>query len=683
MRFLIKPGRRAGHRAAALVVSCVAALAVACGSGDEGPSAGASGEFRSVSLLAGALNAGGPGYVDGPAVQARFNTPTGVAVAEDGAVWISEESGRIRRMDAAGLVETVVADVGALAIGRDANGRALSLFRPGAMARGPGGSVYVVAEQMVWSDSGPHDPRTALDERWVVLRVNRDGSVVPVLRSSRPRVARTALGLSVERSGQLLVSDAACAVWRGTPGSGVAEAELLHHLAGTAEAPACSGFDGVTSVTTDPQGRVVYSVMHGDVHRLESDGSVTTLAQAAVFGHGCVGMAYDRRGRLLLNRGGWQLSVLDAQGVQPWTGSSLEAGWFDGPAEAARFSRPCGLALDASGEAVFVVDQGMHTLRRIEADGRVTTLAGLARQEAFVDGVGLAARFGWYFNLASGRDGQVLVADGSQGLVRQIDALGHVRTIAGQPGGDRQPPGVDGPLAQATFVHPQHALLAGDGSLWVGDYSGVRRLGTDGVVRQVAPVDGGVRLLALDANGDVLAWARINPTGVPGDPQIEGLWRFAVNAAPGSTPMEVPLRWPAEAALAGIAPMGLCVDDDGALYLSNGHAVLRRAPDGQLSSWAGDVLQPGSADGAAVAARFNEPRGLVCEGRGVYVADSANHTVRHVDAQRRVRTVLGRAGESGVPNGSVPGLLDAPASLARVPGGIAVTTGLGVVIARY
>jgi hypothetical protein len=65
------------------------------------------------------------------------------------------------------------------------------------------------------------------------------------------------------------------------------------------------------------------------------------------------------------------------------------------------------------------------------------------------------------------------------------------------------------------------------------------------------------------------------------------------------------------------------------------------------------------------------------------VADSGNHTVRHVDAQRRVRTVLGRAGERGVPTVSVPGLLDAPGSLARVPGGIAVATGLGVVIARH
>jgi hypothetical protein len=216
-----------------------------------------------------------------------------------------------------------------------------------------------------------------LDERWVVLRVGRDGSVAPVMRSSRSRIARELVGLAVDRSGRLLASDA-CAVWRTTPSAGVAEAELLHQLPGTPEIPACSSPDGVTSLTVDPQGRVVYSMVNGDVKRLESDGSVTTLAQAAVPGFTCKGMAYDRRGRLLLNGGAGQLSVLDAQGLKPWAGVAGELGWFDGPAATARFNVPCGLALDASGDAAFVVDQRAGTLRRIAADGQVSTLAGRA-----------------------------------------------------------------------------------------------------------------------------------------------------------------------------------------------------------------------------------------------------------------------------------------------------------------
>ena len=152
------------------------------------------------------------------------------------------------------------------------------------------------------------------------------------------------------------------------------------------------------------------------------------------------------------------------------------------------------------------------------------------------------------------------------------------------------------------------------------------------------------------------------------------------SAAPGTQPTPRPVRWPTNTSMFA---NGLCVGDDGTVYLSSGHAVLRRAQDGQLSAWAGDALQPGASDGTAAEARFNEPTAIACEGRGIYVADSGNHTVRHVDEQRRVRTVLGRAGVRGVPDGSVPGLLDAPGSLAPVPGGLAVSTGLGVVIARH
>ncbi len=681
MSVLSNPGVCAGRRAATLAAACiVAALAgvSGCGSGDEGSSAGASPGFRSVSPLAGAVDAGGHGYVDGPAAQARFDVPSGVAVADDGAVWISEAGAkRIRRMDPDGRVETVVADVGAVSIGKDAAGRPLLLGRTGPMAAAPGGAVYVAAEQV--SDG----PGSDVDERWVVLRVSRDGSVAPVMRSSRPRAARAALGLSVDRAGRLLVSDAHCAVWRAAPGPGVAEAQLLHHLAGTAEAPDCSGMDGVTSVTTDPQGRVVYSVMGGSVQRLESDGSVTLLARGSAPGYGCSGMAYDRSGRLLLNTGGYQLRVLDAQGLRPWAGDAKEDGWFDGPGATARFGLPCGLAMNASGYVAFVADAGAGTLRRIDADGRVTTLAGRARQAAFVDADGMEARFGSPLSLGSGLSGGLLAPDALLGLVRHIDADGRVKTIAGQLGRAAPEASLDRPASEATFAFPHRAVVAGDGGLWIGEYLSVRRLGADGMVRRMALADGLVRLMAVDAHGDVLVWASINLTGAPGDPWTEGLWRFAANATPGSKPTPVPMRWQAGLPRWEVGPNGMCAAEDGTVYLSYGHALMRSAPDGQASVWAGDVELPGAADGVAAGARFNQPAGLVCEGRGVYVADSGNHTVRHVDDQGHVRTVLGRAGERGVPDGSVPGLLDAPGSLARVPGGIAVSTGLGVVIAHH
>ena len=687
MRILTSPALGAGQRAAVLLAVCVAVLMAACGSENPGASAGTAAQFRSVSLLAGAVDAGGWGHVDGPAAQARFEGPSGVAVADDGAVWIGEgERGRLRRLDAAGRVGTVVLDVRVLAIGQDAAGRPLVLRRLGPMAAATGGAVYVAAEQAVWGAAATDGSRTTVDERWVVLHVTRDGSITPLVRSSRPSISPAALGLAVDRSGRLLVSDAGCAVWRATPHAGVAEPELLHRVAGTAQAPGCTVHDAVTSLTTDPQGRVVYSLWRGDVQRLEGDGSVTTLARQLTAGYAYSGIAYDRRGRLLLNLGGHQLSLLDAQdaqGVQPWAGVRGTQGWFDGPGAVARFQAPCGLALDVDGDAAFV-DQVGGTLRRIEADGRVSTVAGRALQSALVDADGMDARFGGYSILGGGWDGSLVVTEAWQAVVRQIDAEGRVRTVVGQPGGPRFPRYLDGPLAQATLTFPSGAVVAGDGSLWIGDYGAARRLGPDGVVRTIMALDAEARLLALDVNRDVLLWTSLHAPGESDDPTVEGLWRLPAGAAPGAQPVPLPLRWRAGLPVhAGASPLGMCSDDAGVGYVSYGHAVLRREPDGQVSVWAGEVMVGGAADGVAAAARFNSPRGLVCEGTGVYVADTENHAVRHVDAQRRVRTVLGRLGERGVPSGSVPGLLDRPNSLARLPGGVAVTTGLGVVVARH
>jgi hypothetical protein len=61
--------------------------------------------------------------------------------------------------------------------------------------------------------------------------------------------------------------------------------------------------------------------------------------------------------------------------VSTLAGKSGEAGAVDGPASAARFGSPAGLALDDKG-GLYVADTRLHTIRHIAADGRVSTVAG-------------------------------------------------------------------------------------------------------------------------------------------------------------------------------------------------------------------------------------------------------------------------------------------------------------------
>ena len=85
-----------------------------------------------------------------------------------------------------------------------------------------------------------------------------------------------------------------------------------------------------------------------------------------------------------------------------------------------------------------------------------------------------------------------------------------------------------------------------------------------------------------------------------------------------------------------------------------------------------------------MAARFNFPAGLACDATGgIYVADYENHTVRYIDAQRQVRTVLGTPGRAAHRTDTLPGELHSPRSLVLVPGGLVVATGLGLVRAGF
>ena len=69
--------------------------------------------------------------------------------------------------------------------------------------------------------------------------------------------------------------------------------------------------------------------------------------------------------------------------------------------------------------------------------------------------------------------------------------------------------------------------------------------------------------------------------------------------------------------------------------------IRRIAQSGEISTLAGAAGEPGSADGAGAAARFDSPRGVACDGSGnIYVADTVNSTIRRVavDATAPVTT---------------------------------------------
>lgn len=112
---------------------------------------------------------------------------------------------------------------------------------------------------------------------------------------------------------------------------------------------------------------------------------------------------------------------------------SAKGGYSDGPASTALFDRPMGVAVRQDG-SIIVADSGNHRIRAVSTTGVVTTVAGTG-EHGFQDGTCAAALFHTPASVAVCRDGRILVCGETVGYggrtLRMIEHDGSVRTLAG------------------------------------------------------------------------------------------------------------------------------------------------------------------------------------------------------------------------------------------------------------
>jgi hypothetical protein len=166
-------------------------------------------------------------------------------------------------------------------------------------------------------------------------------------------------------------------------------------------------------------------------------------------------------------------------------GQSGNAGSTDGAGSAARFNYPNAIAADAAGN-VYVADTGNNMVRKISADGMVTTLAGSATGAGSVDGTGAAARFNRPYSIAVTPSGNIYVADTLNYTVRKLTASGVVTTLAGAAG---KLGSDDGLGTSATFNTPCSIAIDVVGNVYVADNGNncIRKITPVGLVETLAP----------------------------------------------------------------------------------------------------------------------------------------------------------------------------------------------------
>src|SRR5262249_15045437 len=117
---------------------------------------------------------------------------------------------------------------------------------------------------------------------------------------------------------------------------------------------------------------------------------------------------------------------------------------------------------------VYVADQGNSTIRKITRQGLVSTVAGSPQQSGSVDGLGSAARFSYPADVAVAESGNLYVGDRNNSTIRKITPAGRVSTLAGVAGNDAH---VDGSLDVARFMYPTGIALGEPGLIYVADGS--------------------------------------------------------------------------------------------------------------------------------------------------------------------------------------------------------------------
>jgi hypothetical protein len=112
-------------------------------------------------------------------------------------------------------------------------------------------------------------------------------------------------------------------------------------------------------------------------------------------------------------------------------GKSGDFGFADGIGADARFSMPYGLTINNAGTHLIVGDHNNHVIRQIElATGAVTTIAGNGQQTS-ADGKGLQAGIPGPGSMAFDTDGNLFITEKGGGKVRRMAADGAITTIGG------------------------------------------------------------------------------------------------------------------------------------------------------------------------------------------------------------------------------------------------------------